>query len=214
MTRGYRAARRKLLRAAIATVAGIGLGRAWMARAEDGADDSVGPTPPAEPGSEPEPATEAIGPPVFRPTGVPPTALAIPSLGVNARITGVSQDEDGAMAAPDDPDDVAWYTLGPGMGVAGNVVFAGHIDWGGRMRVFGRLHTLDIGDAVLVVDAAGNGYQYVVEWSRWVRADGAPVEEIFAQSDAATITLITCGGEYRAATREYLDRLIVRAQGA
>ena len=50
--------------------------------------------------------------------------------------------------------------------------------------------------------------------SRWVRADGAPVEEIFAQSSAPTLTLITCGGEYRPETREYLDRLIVRARGA
>ena len=210
MVERRRAARRRFLRAAVATVAGIGLARPWMARAEDEPVDGSETTP----STEPETAIEEAGPAVFTPTGVPPTALAIPSLGVNARITGVGQDEDGAMASPPDPDEVAWYTLGPGMGVSGNVVFAGHIDWGGRLRVFGRLHALDVGDAVLVVDAAGDGYQYVVESSRWVRADGAPVEEIFAQSGAPTITLITCGGEYRPETREYLDRLIVRARGA
>ena len=146
--------------------------------------------------------------------GFTPTALAIPKLGVDARVVGVAQDDDGAMAAPADPDEVAWYTLGPGMGLGGNVVFAAHVDWGGRPRVFGQLTTLVPGDAVLVVDEAGNGYQYVVESSRSVRADGAPVEEIFGQTPDPTITLITCGGAYNAATREYLDRLIVRARGS
>ncbi|MBA2447621.1 MAG: class F sortase [Chloroflexi bacterium] len=214
MAERYRAARRRFLRAAVATVAGIGLAGPWMAWAEDEPVDPSATTPPTEPEPERDTVTEVAGPPVFTPSGVPPMALAIPSLGVDARITGVGQDEEGAMAAPTNPDEVAWYTLGPGMGVGGNVVFAGHIDWGGRLRVFSRLHTLDAGDAVLVVDAAGNGYQYVIEWSRWVRADGAPVEEIFAQSSAPTLTLITCGGEYRPETREYLDRLIVRARGA
>lgn len=153
------------------------------------------------------------GPAVFVPTGVTPTNLAIPKLGVDARVVGVGMDEDGAMSAPTDPDDVAWYTLGPGMGVVGNPVFAAHINWGGRPRPFGDLSALTAGDAVLVVDAQGNGYQYVVESSQWFRAEGAPVEEIFAQPDRQLITLITCGGEYRAATREYLDRLVVRARG-
>jgi len=141
-------------------------------------------------------------------------SLAIPTLGVEATIVGVAQDEDGAMSAPADPDQVAWYTLGPGMGVRGNVVFAGHVDWGGQLRVFGRLFTLDVGDAVLVVDADGNGYEYVVESSRWVQAEGAPVEEIFGQTHEPTITLITCGGAYNPNTREYLERLIVRAKRA
>ena len=150
----------------------------------------------------------------FVPTGVPPIQLAIPKLGVSANVVGVGQDPDGAMAAPDNPDEVAWYTLGPGMGVPGNVVFAGHVNWDGRLRVFGQLSSLQVGDAVLIVDAAGNGYQYLVESSQWFRAEGAPVEEIFAQSAEPTITLITCGGEFLAATREYLDRLVVRARGA
>jgi LPXTG-site transpeptidase (sortase) family protein len=133
---------------------------------------------------------------------------------VSATIQPVTQDPDGSMSAPGDPDQVAWYTLGPGMGVSGNVVFAAHVNWGNRPRVFARLDALDKGDAILIVDANGDGYEYVVESSHWVRAEGAPVEEIFAQTTDAKVTLITCGGEYRAATREYLDRLIVKARGA
>ena len=118
------------------------------------------------------------------------------------------------MSAPSDPDTVAWYEPGPGMGVPGNVVLAGHINWNGRARAFGNLHLLEPGDAILVMDTEDHGYQYVVESSHWVRAEGAPVEEIFASTGEPILTMITCGGEYIAATREYLDRLIVRAKGA
>jgi LPXTG-site transpeptidase (sortase) family protein len=161
--------------------------------------------------AEPEDQAEPVA---SGPWGVPPMKLSMPSLGVEAPIVPVGQDPDGAMAAPTDPDTVAWYEYGPGMGVSGNVVLAGHINWAGRVRTFGNLHLLEPGDAILVIDEKNNGYQYVVESSHWVRAEGAPVEEIFSQTDQPTLTLITCGGEYVSATHEYLDRLIVRAKGA
>ncbi len=153
------------------------------------------------------------GPDEFVSTGIVPVVLTLPSLGVTANVAGVGQDEDGAMSAPSNPDEIAWYSLGPGMGVPGNAVFAAHVDWGGRPRVFGQLAALQPGSPVLIVDAAGNGYQYTVESSEWFQADGAPVEEIFSQPAHPMVTLITCGGTYRAATREYLDRLVVRARG-
>jgi Sortase domain len=161
------------------------------------------------PADEPLPEAAAPGP-----WGMPPVKLTIPALGVEAAVEPVGQDPDGAMSAPTHPDDVAWYELGPGMGVPGNVVFAAHVNWDGRLRPFGLLHQLRAGDAVQVIDAQGRGFEYLVESSQWVRAEGAPVEEIFAQPVVPVVTLITCGGEYIAATREYLDRLVVRARGA
>lgn len=171
-------------------------------------DDAAGDSPAAEPEpAEPEPL--AAGP-----WGVPPVKLMLPSVGVEAAVEPVAEDPDGAMSAPTDPDQIAWYSPGPGMGVPGNVVFAGHVDWAGRRRVFGDLHLLNPGDPVQVIDAEGRGYEYAVESSEWVRAEGAPVEAIFANPGEPVVTLITCGGEYVAARREYLDRLIVRARGA
>jgi Sortase domain len=146
--------------------------------------------------------------------GVPPIKITIPALGLEAAIEAVGQDPDGAMSAPSDPDEVAWYKLGPGMGVPGNVVLAGHVNWDGRIRTFGYLDKLGAGDVIQIVDEEGRGFEYAVESSHWVRADGAPIEEIFAQPNEPVITLITCGGEYIASRREYLDRLIVKAKGA
>jgi hypothetical protein len=59
-----------------------------------------------------------------------------------------------------------------------------------------------------------SGYQYLVESVWAVRADGAPVEEIFGQTVDPVITLITCGGAFNQATHEYVDRVIVRAKGS
>src|SRR5688572_5052977 len=163
----------------------------------------------AQPAGQPVPEPAPAGP-----WGVPPVRLMIPALGVEAAVEPVAEDPDGAMSAPTHPDEVAWYEPGPGMGVPGNVVFAAHVNWDGRLRPFGLLHQLKEGDAIQVIDAQGRGFEYVVEASNWVRAEGAPLADIFAQPAEPVITLITCGGEYVAATREYLDRLIVRARGA
>jgi hypothetical protein len=162
-----------------------------------------------EPTDEPLPAAAPTGP-----WGIPPVKLMIPAIGVEAMVEAVGEDPDGAMSVPTFPDDVAWYKLGPGMGVPGNVVFAGHINWDNRVRAFGLLDKLDEGDVVQVIDDQGRGFEYKVESRHWVRAEGAPLSEIFAQPDYPQVTLITCGGEYIASRREYLDRLIVKARGA
>jgi hypothetical protein len=232
MARGV--SRRRALASGCSLLAGLTLVPGWSARLalaqslESPAETSIPDLPPAGrppardddepvgqigeeglPADQPVPDLAASGP-----WGVPPVKLTIPALGVEAAVEPVGHDPDGAMSAPTHPDNVAWYDPGPGMGVAGNVVFAAHVNWDGRLRPFGLLHQLGEGDAIQVVDAEGRGFEYVVESSRWVRAEGAPLAEIFAQPPEPVITLITCGGEYVAATREYLDRLIVKARGA
>lgn len=149
----------------------------------------------------------------FVPYGIAPIRLVIPRIGVAADVVPVGLDEDGAMSAPQNPDEVAWYALGPGMGLMGNVVLAAHVDWAGRQRVFGSLSRLGPGDEVIVWDEIGQQYVFQVEWSRWVDAGGAPVEDIFAQETRPELTMITCGGAFDQGSRQYVDRLIVRAKG-
>ena len=71
----------------------------------------------AQPADQPAPEVAASGP-----WGVPPVKLTIPALGVEAAVEAVGEDPDGTMSTPTHPDDVAWYQLGAGMGVPGNVV--------------------------------------------------------------------------------------------
>jgi sortase (surface protein transpeptidase) len=158
-----------------------------------------------DPSTEPDQPVEPIS------AGGVPIWLRIPSIGVDADIVPVEMDDDGAMSAPEDPDTVAWWSLGYGTGVPGNIVLAAHINWGGKLRVFGRLQELGPGDQVVLVDDLAREFIYEVAWSYWVDAEGAAVEEIFDSSGGLELTLITCGGRYDPATRTYADRLIARA---
>ena len=216
-----RVSRRRALARGLPLLAGLTFATAWRvdraaAQTPDVPGDTPGSPEPADPpavslppAEEAAPVVESSGSP-----GVAPVKLMIPALGVEAAVEAVGDDEDGAMAVPTDPDDVAWYEPGVGMGVPGNVVFAAHVNWDGRLRPFGLLHKLEVGDAIQVIDERGRGFEYVVDSSHWVRAEGAPLEAIFEQTAAPMVTLITCGGEYVASRREYLDRLIVKARGA
>lgn len=156
-------------------------------------------------------ADEAAAPAGLPAAGLQPLSLSIPRLGTSAPIVPVGLEEDGAMAAPTDPDTVGWYELGPGVGVPGNAVLAGHVDWAGRLRAFGRLRDLAAGDRIVLAAPDGGALAYQVEWNVLVDADTAPVAELFAQSPREELTLITCGGEFDPATRQYLGRVVVRA---
>ena len=146
------------------------------------------------------------------PDGAQPVTISIPRLGQSAPVVGLGLEDDGALAAPTDPDTVGWYALGAPVGTPGNAIFDGHVDWAGRLRTFGLLRLLAPGDVIEVVDDQGQTLQYRVTWNETVDAVDAPLDEIFAQGPAEEITLITCGGEFDHVTHQYLSRVVVRAE--
>lgn len=140
-----------------------------------------------------------------------PVRIDIPKIGTHAAVVPLGEDDDGAMQAPTDPDTVGWYDLGAGVGAPGNALLDGHVDWGGRLRVFGLLRQLAPGDLVRLTTEGGDELTYAVEWTRLYQADDAPLDEIFAQGTDDEITLITCGGQFDQSIRMYLSRWVVRA---
>jgi len=140
-----------------------------------------------------------------------PVRIDIPSIGTHAQIVPLGEDDDGAMAAPGDPDTVGWYQLGVGIGTPGNALLDGHVDWGGRLRVFGLLRRLQPGDPFQLTDSDGDVLTYSVAWTRMYEADTAPLDEIFQQTSDEEVTLITCGGAFDPAIHMYVSRWIVRA---
>jgi sortase (surface protein transpeptidase) len=146
-------------------------------------------------------------------SGAQPLTLEIPRIDVHAEVVPLGIEDDGAMAAPTDPDTVGWFELGPGVGAPGNVLLDGHVDWGGRLRVFGRLHQLQAGDVIRIAEPGGSTLRYSVAWTRFYPdAESAPLEEIFGQNELAEeLTLITCGGAFDESARMYVGRWVVRA---
>ena len=144
--------------------------------------------------------------------GARPVALRIPAIQVDAEVERAFI-VDGAMQEPTGPFVVAWYGQTERVGVPGNAVFSGHVDYAGvGPAVFARVGELGVGDTIEVVAATGGQLAYAVEWSELYPAATAPVDEILRQSDAEEVTLITCGGAFDAATGVYSDRLVVRAR--
>ena len=142
--------------------------------------------------------------------GSVPVHLDIPRIGTHATVVPLGEEDDGTMAAPSDPDTVGWYELGVGVGAPGNALLDGHVDWGGRLRVFGLLRLLQPGDTFQITDADGNVLTYSVSWIRLFEADTAPLDDIFEQTANEEVTLITCGGAFDPVAHMYVSRWVVR----
>ena len=188
------------------------------------------PTPTAEPTAEP-PAVVGTIQDLAEDHGDPPDAtmgrFRIPSLGVDAPLGTRFVGGNGVMPSPTGPADVVWYDLSEWTGLGGtpgggsNAIFSGHVDYAAYVAyadvqfrgpgVFFHLGLLSPGDVIEVV-VNGETLTYAVEWRRQVSAIDADWAEIYrADLERDSITLITCGGDFDFISREYADRVVVRA---
>jgi sortase (surface protein transpeptidase) len=118
----------------------------------------------------------------------------------------------GALALPERPSELGWYAAGavPGDAV-GSAVIAGHVDsavyGAGPLREL--LH-LQLGDRIVVTDAAGTAHLYHVASRTTYRKRDLPAD-LFRVDGPAQLTLITCGGAFDRDTGNYADNVVVVA---
>jgi LPXTG-site transpeptidase (sortase) family protein len=94
-----------------------------------------------------------------------------------------------------------------GAGEPGNAVLVGHVSSISHGNVFRSLDRVRPGDVVQIF-SDGLGYDYVAtEVKRVPRTDLA----ILAPTEGASVTLLTCTGQWLADVNDYAERLIVRA---
>jgi LPXTG-site transpeptidase (sortase) family protein len=138
--------------------------------------------------------------------------LVVAQLAIDAPIEVLGVDSDGVMQAPDGPTDVGWYNFSSLPGQGKNIVVSGHVDYHAYgPAVFWRLHELHQGDAVQLLLEDQSVVTYRVVSSKSYDSNNAPVQEIIGSTPSETLTLITCGGTFDARTRQYDERLVVRA---
>ncbi len=154
--------------------------------------------------------------------------LRIPTLGVDAQASSRFVGRDGVMPNPAGPADVIWYDMSAweGMGGApgqgGNAIFSGHVDFAANVHyagvyyrgqgVFSQLRLLSEGD-IIEVDYNGQTFRYAVVWRQQLGASDTSWGQIWSNDVAVdSITLYTCGGEFDFTTRQYADRVVVRAE--
>lgn len=152
--------------------------------------------------------------------GIEPTALLVEKAGIDAAVERLDI-ADGVMLNPSGPFVVGWYQETAKPGGPGNAVMAGHVDyWNVGEAVFWELppprEVLTEGDPIVVVGSDGTEYTYAVEWQKLYNLDELTVEtingEIVGPTDAPSLTLITCGGDFDPVSGQYLSRYVVRAK--
>lgn len=144
-----------------------------------------------------------------------PLRLRIPAINVDAAIEYVGLTADGAMDIKKNPDDTAWYELGPRPGDNGSAVIAGHYGWDHqKASVFTELSKLQAGDKLYVDSDKKTNIAFVVRESRKYSPD-ADATAIFKTNDSnAHLNLITCDGIWNETKKTYSNRLVVFADRA
>lgn len=154
--------------------------------------DQRGPMPTTG-GIRPGPVDAIPAPSFARRVGARPVAIRIPAIQVDTDVEP-ARIVDGIMQDPSGPWIVAWYSQTDRLGVPGNAVFAGHLDYYGvGPAVFWRLQELQPGDVIEITGNNGHLYRYRVEWVRSYDTEAAPVAEIVGPTPGESVTLITCG---------------------
>ncbi|MER6302059.1 class F sortase [Kitasatospora sp. NPDC001539] len=178
------------------------------------------PVPPSAtaPGAPTTPADTPGGPPAAtrRPSAAsPPTRLQIPSIGVDAPVSGLGLNADGTVEVPsaDRADEVGWYRNGPTPGETGPAVLIGHLDTAHGPAVFQRLPELHPGDLVRVLRADGGSVDFRVRSLLQAAKDHFPTETVYGDTAAPALRLITCGGRI-GADGHWTDNIIVLADPA
>lgn len=155
--------------------------------------------------------------------------IKIPRFGVDSIIENVGVDSANQMETPKDPYNTGWYD--PRMtgwggneffpGWNGNSIYSAHVDYFPNIKgPFNRLAEIEQNDQVVIVMENGEEYVYEVISKQRYLADSMPMGDIIwapnRPENEEWITLITCGGEFRATTSsgagEYLHRDVVVAK--
>ncbi|MBL1080659.1 class F sortase [Streptomyces actinomycinicus] len=159
-----------------------------------------GPAHPAGPTVRPLPPSE-------------PVRIRIASIGVNAPMTRVGLDAEGALRTPppEEPGLAGWYGDGTTPGSAGTAVATGHVDTpAGDPGVFYDLGALTEGATIEISRADRRTAVFAVRAVELYDREGFPSEKVYGSSGRPELRLITCGGGYTRRTG-YLGNVVVYA---
>jgi hypothetical protein len=141
-----------------------------------------------------------------------PTKLRLPS-GRTAPILQSGVRDDGSLEIPDDPAVVGWWTGGALAGEPyGGTVIAGHVD--SRRYGLGALAEMrDVreGQLVVLANAKLDVTYRITSITNVPQARLAADTDVFSQSVAHRLVLITCGGPFNTKTHHYTENIIVVA---
>lgn len=167
--------------------------------------------PKPEASQQPEiPKTEQVA---AKPAVIPGLSLNIPAININIPLGQTTLGKNGELLVPANPNQAAWYKLGPKIGAAGTALITGHLDAnGGRAGVFYNLRNLTAGDIIKVGREDGSVAAFKIDKLEVYRQDSTfPWNEVYRTSGSSAVRIITCHGTYNPETGRYSHNLVVYA---
>jgi sortase (surface protein transpeptidase) len=143
-----------------------------------------------------------------------PRYIEISRIGVpKSRVIGLSTDDKGQIAAPDNLFDVGWYKASAKPGAAGAMFMYGHVSGWQSNGVFYNLYQLQPGDTITVTRGNNAVYRYKVVTTKRYPMNALDMATVLAPISLGRqgLNLMTCAGKFDEATGEFNDRLVVFA---
>jgi LPXTG-site transpeptidase (sortase) family protein len=142
-----------------------------------------------------------------------PAWVDIPAIAAKSSLVELGLNPDKSVQVPpvSQPLQAGWYEYSPTPGQTGPSVILGHIDGDHQEGIFWRLHEVKPGDQITVGRQDGRTLTFVVSKVDEVSKSAFPTSAVYGNTANPELRLITCGGAFDAATRNYLDNVIVYA---
>lgn len=143
-----------------------------------------------------------------------PVSLGIPAIGVQSELLSLGLRENKSLQVPPDGPGApaSWYNGSPSPGERGPAVLLGHVNAvGGGPGVFANLRSLKPGAPITVKRADGSTATFSVYRAAEYKKNDFPTLEVYGNTAAAELRLITCDG-YDPATGEFNDNYVVYAK--
>jgi len=137
-----------------------------------------------------------------------PTHLLIPAIGVDTTVSPLGRNANGTAQVPTTANYAGWYDLGPRPGQIGPAVILGHIDSVSGPGVFFRLKSLLPGDIITVVSGNQRSRFEVSRLMTYPKSE-FPTVAVFGPTPDSELRLISCTGDFDAATGHYVDNIVV-----
>jgi hypothetical protein len=164
--------------------------------------------------------------PPYVPPPVPttPGGLRIPAIGLNSPVMAVGEVR-GEIGTPCDPNyplvpcdtnKVAWYDQSPLPGDAGDAILDSHELWYGAHpplyvpAAFTHLYEVKVGDQVIVTDAKGQVWTFMVDQISTLAWPTVPTN-MYSWDGTPSVMLVTCSGVYNPSIHGLQNRVYVHA---
>ncbi|WP_258395070.1 MULTISPECIES: class F sortase [unclassified Streptomyces] len=142
-----------------------------------------------------------------------PLRVTVPAIGVDAPLTDLALQDDGHLAAPPETDAnlAGWWAHGPSPGTRGTAIIAGHVDIPAGPAVFYNLGALRSGMRITISRADGTTARFTIDSINVYDAADFPDDTVYADTGRPELRLITCGGGFDRARRQYRGNVVVSA---